>query len=96
METKSINLTNDQLKQIRKLSEKVKKALVNPSPGAIPKGYTKGMMTFSLRLPGPKEEFFPALILEDDKEIWAVATKLRVYLDNIVIKVEPPNEKKGR
>jgi hypothetical protein len=50
--------------------------------------YAKGVMTFSLTLPG-SEKTFATLLLEDDEKNWAVAIELRDYLDNIGSKEKP-------
>ena len=77
-----IKLTEVQIEKITKLCRKVKKAVGDPNPRAIPKNYPKGVMSFSLTLPG-SEKAFATLLLKDEEKGWGEAIKLRDYLDSI-------------
>ena len=77
-----IELTEVQIEKITKLCSNVKKAVGDPNPRAIPKNYPKGVMSFSLTLPG-SEKAFATLLLKDEKKGWVEAIKLREYLDSI-------------
>ena len=77
-----IEFTEVQTEKITNLCSKVEKAVGDPTPRAIPKNYPKGVMTFSLTLPG-SEKAFATLLLEDEKKGWAEAIELRDYLNSI-------------